>query len=91
MNKLTLTLLFTVLLLYTTTHAQHLTVGIKGGISIPNLTAGSNSKTPLNTGYSSRIGPAAGIFVENQYSGSFSLQTGIEYAAEGGKKNGLQA
>jgi hypothetical protein len=53
-------------------------VGFRGGISIPNLTAGGNP-IPLNTGYSSRRGPDIGIFSEFIISPSFSLQPMIEY------------
>ena len=71
--------------------AQDFSLGIRGGISIPNLTAGSGNQTPLNTGYSSRLGPDAGIFAEFKFSNLFSLQPMIEYSSQGGKKNGLQA
>ena len=72
-----------------TTHAQDFSLGIRGGISIPNLTAGGN-ENPLNTGYSSRLGPEAGIFAEFRFSNTFSLQPMIEYSSQGGKKNGMQ-
>jgi hypothetical protein len=36
-------------------YAQNFTLGLRGGISIPNLTAGGAEKNPLNTGYSSRL------------------------------------
>jgi len=67
-------------------------IGIRGGISIPNLTGGgSSSENPLNTGYSSRSGPDAGIFAEFRFSGLFTLEPMLEYSAQGGKKDGLQA
>jgi hypothetical protein len=44
--------------------AQQVTVGIKGGFSIPNLTAG-NTTNPLNTGYSSRFGADYGVYGEH--------------------------
>jgi len=67
-------------------------LGIRGGISIPNLSGGgSSSQNPLNTGYSSRTGLDAGIFAEFRFSGLFSLQPMLEYSAQGGKKDGLQA
>lgn len=71
--------------------AQNLTLGFRGGISIPNLTAGSGNQNPLNTGYSSRLGPEAAVFAEFKFSDLFSLQPMIEYSSQGGKKNGLQA
>jgi len=67
-------------------------LGIRGGISIPNLSGGgSSAENPLNTGYSSRLGLDAGIFAEFRFSGLFSLQPMLEYSAQGGKKDGLQA
>lgn len=84
-------LLVVCILLYTSSFAQDLSLGIRGGISIPNLTAGSGNQNPLNTGYSSRLGPEAALFAEIQFSGLFSLQPMLEYSAQGGKKNGLQA
>lgn len=79
------------ILLYTTSFAQDLSLGFRGGISIPNLTAGSGNQNPLNTGYSSRLGPEAAVFAELWFSEVFSLQPMLEYSAQGGKKNGLQA
>jgi hypothetical protein len=67
-----------------------ITVGIKGGLSIPNLTSGSTSN-PLNSGYSSRIGPDAAVFADFHIAGIFSIQPQIEYSSQGGKKDGLQA
>ena len=64
--------------------------GIKGGMSIPNLSSGSDNN-PVSTGYSSRLGGAAALFVEYELSRKISLQTQLEYSAQGGKKNGLQA
>src|SRR3569833_1381608 len=89
MKKLTYTL-FIGVLLCANSFAQDLSLGFRTGISIPNLTAGGN-QNPLNTGYSSRQGPEAAIFVELRISGHFSLQPMLEYSSQGGKKNGLQA
>jgi len=66
-------------------------IGVKGGISIPNLTAGGSVQNELNTGYSSSLGPNFAIFYEGFLSKKFSLTTQFEYAAEGGKKDGFQA
>jgi hypothetical protein len=71
--------------------AQNFGIGIRGGLSIPNLSAGSGNQNPLNTGYSSRLGPDAGIFGEFKFSSLFSLQVMAEYSSQGGKKDGLQA
>lgn len=65
-------------------------IGIKAGLSVPNLTAG-DSGNPINSGYSSSTGPAAAVFAEFHLSGRFSIQPELQYCAEGGKKNGEQA
>src|ERR1700753_2921399 len=70
---------------------QNVALGVRGGISIPNLSAGGSNETPLNTGYSSRLGPDFGITGEFKISNLFSIQPGIEYSSQGGKKDGLQA
>lgn len=79
------------LLLHFRVDAQRVAVGARGGVSIPNLTAGSGNENPLNTGYSSRVGPDAGVFMEFRCSRVFSVQPMIEFSSQGGKKNGLQA
>lgn len=78
------------LLMGTTLHAQW-TAGALGGISIPNLSAGGSNNNPLNTGYSSRLGATAGLTGNYRLSPLFSLSARLEYLAEGGKKNGMQA
>lgn len=65
--------------------------GAFGGISIPNLTAGGSRNNSLNTGYSSRLGADFGLSGSYRFSGLFSLEARVEYAAEGGKKSGMQA
>lgn len=65
-------------------------VGIKGGISIPNLTSGSSAETVWDEGYSSRVGPNLGLLAEFQFSPVFSLQPEIDYIGEGGKRRGIQ-
>jgi len=82
---------FCLTFLFFNAHAQDVAFGVRGGLSIPNLSAGGSSETPLNTGYSSRAGLDAGIFAEFKFSGLFSLQPMLEYSAQGGKKDGLQA
>ncbi|MGZ3767570.1 MAG: porin family protein [Mucilaginibacter sp.] len=92
MKKSPLYFPFTFLLFFCfTANAQNFYLGVRGGISIPNLTAGGSNQNPLNTGYSSRLGPDAGAFAEFKFSNLFSLQPMIEYSSQGGKKNGMQA
>jgi hypothetical protein len=65
-------------------------IGIKAGLSIPNLTSGDGDN-PINSGYGSRLGPDAAVHVEFHFSKMFSLQPQLEYSSQGGKKNGDQA
>ena len=44
--------------------AQSFTLGVRSGISIPNLSASGSETNPLDEGYSSRIGPDEAIFGE---------------------------
>lgn len=74
-----------------TASAQKITLGIRGGISIPNLSANGSVNNPLNTGYSSRTGPDFAAFLKYHLSDNFSIQPMLEYSAQGGKKNGFQA
>jgi hypothetical protein len=86
--------LFTIVLalfLYSDIDAQGNYIGVRGGISIPNLSAGGSNENPLNTGYSSRLGADFGIFGQFTFSHVFSFQPMIEYSSQGGKKNGFQA
>jgi hypothetical protein len=89
MFKLVLSL-FT-MFIFSSSFAQKFSLGARGGISIPNLSAGGSNNNPLNTGYKSRFGPDFGIFGEFIISDLFSLQPMIEYSSQGGKKSGLQA
>src|SRR6516162_6244616 len=76
------------------TNAQDLVkyyVGIKAGLSIPNLTSGGSVQNELNSGYNSTVGPDFAVFYECLLSKKFSLSTQLEYSAQGGKKNGFQA
>lgn len=74
-----------------TVKAQDFAIGVKAGASIPNLTAAGGNQTPVNTGYSSRLGADASVFAEFKFSDLFSLQPMVEYSSQGGKKDGLQA
>ena len=69
--------------------AQSAYVGVKGGISIPNLSSGNGN--PINSGYSSGLGPDFAIFGDYGLTNRFSLELSLEYSYQGGKKNGKQA
>jgi len=64
-------------------------LGVKAGLSIPNLK--SSGDNPVSKGWSSRIGPYAGIVAEYELSERFFLQTELNYSSQGGKKKGTQA
>ncbi|NNV56738.1 porin family protein [Limnovirga soli] len=65
-----------------------LMLGAKSGISIPNLKAKGDN--PISEGWSSRLGVYAGIMAEYEIGNNLYLQAEINYASQGGKKNGLQ-
>lgn len=84
-------LIFSCLVVFQTVYSQGISIGAKGGISIPNLSAPGKNATPLNTGYKSRLGPDAALFAEFHLSDVFSVQPMLEYSSQGGKKDGIQA
>ena len=65
-------------------------LGVKGGLTIPNITPGGASN-PLSEGYSSFLTGGGGVFAEFQMTERFSLQAGLEFSQQGGQKNGMQA
>lgn len=69
--------------------SQNISIGIKDGISIPNLKASGDN--PISRGWSSRLGPYAGIVAELKFNEHFSLQAEVNYASQGGKNDGAQA
>ena len=83
--------LFLLMFWFFTARSQNVALGIQGGLSIPNLTAGGSNVTPLNKGYSSRLGLDFGINAEFKISSVFSIQPQLEYSSQGGQKNGPQA
>ena len=63
-------------------------IGAKAGLAIPDLK--SSSSNPISSGWKSRLGPYFGAFADFEINEKFSLQTEINYSAQGGKKNGVQ-
>jgi hypothetical protein len=90
-SKLPSTLLIVSFLFISSVRSQKTAIGFRGGVSIPNLTSSGSDQNPLNTGYSSRLGPEFSVFAEFKISDLFSIEPMIEYSSQGGKKNGLQA
>jgi hypothetical protein len=74
----------------TMSHAQNVKFGVRGGLNLPNITAGGTA-TPISEGYKSRLAVGAGIFTEVQFTPLLSFRLGVEYSGMGGKKNGMQA
>lgn len=62
-------------------------IGILAGLSIPNLSGGSNE---INQGYVSRLAPHFGITIERDFSEHFSIQPEVMFDGQGGQRNGLQ-
>lgn len=72
-----------------TAQNNQILLGLKGGISIPNLkSSGSN---PLSMGWESRLGPYFGVVSEIPLGSSIALQAELNYSSQGGKKSGAQA
>lgn len=63
-------------------------VGVKAGISLPNLVGSSDQEITKN--YKSRLAASFGAFVDVQLHKNTSLQIEVDYAPQGGKRNGIQ-
>ena len=70
--------------------AQNFTIGVKGGLNIPNLTGG-DTQHPLSSGYESRFGATYGGYGEYHMTKHFSVSIGAEYSSQGGVKDKIQA
>ena len=62
-------------------------IEIHGGLSIPNIRGGN---TIQSQGYTLRLGPFFGISGEWMLTNRFSLCGEVNYASQGGKRNGMQ-
>ena len=63
-------------------------VGLKGGISIPKLSGSGENEQSRD--YKSRIAPNFGVFFELGVTDKFSVQPEINFAGQGGKRDGIQ-
>ncbi len=68
--------------------SQSTLIGFNGGISIPSLK--SNGDNEISKDYSSRLAGTFGVFGDLGISRVFSLKAAIQYAGQGGKRNGMQ-
>jgi hypothetical protein len=85
-----LTVIAVLLLSCSISVAQDVKFGIRGGLNLPNITAGGKN-TPVSEGYRSRPAAGAGIFTELQFNPLVSFRLGVEYSGQGGQKKGMQA
>jgi len=84
MERIFLVLTIALIILFgTNLHAQKLTLGAKGGITMPGFTGGS-AAYPLFSSNSTMIGGDFGIYGEYHLSRAFSISLGVEYSSEGG-------
>ena len=68
--------------------AQMPWLGVHGGLSIPDLSGGNGNQ--LSTGYTSRLAANFGIQGEWHVYHRFSLQVELNFAGQGGQRNGMQ-
>ncbi len=80
-------LIFSVLCVFS--QSGEMSVGIRGGLSIPKIKAVGDN--PMSQGYSSRLTGGGGVFFEYRFSELFSIRPGVEFLQEGGKRDGMQA
>lgn len=67
---------------------QEVNVGVKGGVSIPNLSGSDDN--PLTKNYKSRTAITFGGFVELGITEKFSVQPELNYSQQGGIRKGVQ-
>jgi len=67
---------------------QNVKIGLKAGTSFPSLR--SNSDNEISTGYESKMAENFGLVADIGISGALSLKTGIDFAGQGGIRNGQQ-
>lgn len=63
-------------------------IGFKGGVSIPQLS--SSDSNELSRDYKSRVAPNFGAFFDIGVARRTSFQFEIDYAGQGGKRDGIQ-
>jgi hypothetical protein len=68
--------------------SQNIQLGIKGGLSLPNLSSSGGSD--VSKGYETISGPDFGLVVDYTMTNHFSIETGLQWSTQGGQKSGLQ-
>lgn len=71
-----------------TVQAQDSFFGVKGGVSIPSLVGGGGNE--VSRDYKSRLAPNFGGFLDLGITKRFSMQTEVNYAGQGGTREGVQ-
>ena len=69
--------------------AQSWQFGIKGGLSLPNLTSAGGA-SDVSRGYKTISGPDFALFADYKLSDKFFLEADLEWSTQGGQKSGLQ-
>jgi hypothetical protein len=67
--------------------AGQLSIGVHAGLSVPSIRGGDNE---FSRGFTSRKGPYFGLFADFPLASHFSLRAEVNYASQGGKRNGMQ-
>jgi hypothetical protein len=68
--------------------AQNWQAGLKGGLSLPDLS--SSGSSDVSKGYQTISGPDFALVADYKLSQKVSIETGIEWSTQGGQKSGLQ-
>jgi hypothetical protein len=68
--------------------AQNAQFGVKGGLSLPNLS--SSGSSDVSKGYKSISGPDFALVADWKIAEKVSIETGLEWSTQGGQKSGLQ-
>jgi hypothetical protein len=88
--KLTLPFFFILSFFSTSTVlAQNWQFGIKGGLSLPNLSSAGGA-SDVSKGYKTISGPDFALFADYKLSQKFSLEADLEWSTQGGQKSGPQ-
>jgi hypothetical protein len=74
--------------LVTAANAGPLTFGVQAGSSIPNLR--DKGGGDISSGYTSRVAPFFGAYAEKSMSPEFSVRAEVNYAPQGGQREGMQ-
>lgn len=88
LRSLAILLLFVTSTIMAQSDDRQVNIGFKGGASVPNLVGGSEQE--ITRDYKSRLAYQFGGYVEAEVSKRFSIQTEINYAPQGGKRDGVQ-